>query len=975
MRKELEIIEQIENFLMNKLSGSEKTAFEAKIAADAGLKSEVDFQQDLVEGIQRMGLKSDTIKARKKYRTQRFLKATGITFVIIAAIAAAAFYYTKNTEGAWSFLSSNEPTIETNSENVVEEVALIVIDANDTLSSEANAYLDQELFEIKTDRDTVIESEEGIVVFIPANAFETENDQVDFLIQEALTPADILYAGLNTMTDDGEELETGGMFYFDAFADGERVPLQKELTVDIPANPDKTGMQLYDGIENEAGEILWTNPKPFTKPLVPVEITELDFYPKGYEPQLEKWGYLNKQFKDSLYYSYADECGEGNTYLEEVVVDDAYLLGKRLFEMNCASCHFPDKDMTGPALKGSRKRWIDNSSEENFYAFIKNSPAAIESGDPYANEISSFDASLMSPQAVDNQSIDWIFEYIERFEISQSNAMSNVLQVDTLDASDALLGDIGDIDCVECGVNPASVKTIWNSKFNNTNLATKEFEARMPFIHQTCNNSILELYVNNLDKNLCTIDSMAMRRLSGSNRKAFSNFALKGQGQVTVTTSAQQSLNAYYALKKQALQRAITKTNAAFWAEENRQNAEMNRKDQEARNRNSESNRRLNKQEIEFNTREVYAQLGMRKPRPRLTNPIVFNSTTSSSNFAVAPIIATDPIIETPAWPTTPINPNRTFLRTNIRSTGWKNVDCLMSLSTIRENAKIRGANGRTATVKYSKMTVTVADASNYDRLNVYAVSNKFNSYIKLTSNKGNFEYKLNDKLSYSVIAIAWNSDGMFYKNIDGAPGTSAIQLSPITKAEWEGEIKANLGNINSMTDELNYLEYAKKDQNRKNKNSAKRNLRNKARPYVFPCKCSADVNDETEAVDPLLNEAVVFNDDIIVNQANNGNVADLIEPSSLRLLNAFTPNGDGKNDFFGAIYANLSSFAIIIYEENGKSIFGSEDANFRWRGKDKSGNQMANGSYAYEVTAIGMDGVDYSRTGAVIIKGVNKPE
>ena len=35
-------------------------------------------------------------------------------------------------------------------------------------------------------------------------------------------------------------------------------------------------------------------------------------------------------------------------------------LGEKLFKQNCASCHFPDKDMTGPALKGARQRWIDN---------------------------------------------------------------------------------------------------------------------------------------------------------------------------------------------------------------------------------------------------------------------------------------------------------------------------------------------------------------------------------------------------------------------------------------------------------------------------------------------------------------------------------------------------------------------------------------------------------------------------------------
>ena len=53
--------------------------------------------------------------------------------------------------------------------------------------------------------------------------------------------------------------------------------------------------------------------------------------------------------------------------------------GEGLFKTNCASCHFPDKKMTGPALKGARDRWIENSSEENFYAWIKNSGSVIAS--------------------------------------------------------------------------------------------------------------------------------------------------------------------------------------------------------------------------------------------------------------------------------------------------------------------------------------------------------------------------------------------------------------------------------------------------------------------------------------------------------------------------------------------------------------------------------------------------------------------
>lgn len=58
--------------------------------------------------------------------------------------------------------------------------------------------------------------------------------------------------------------------------------------------------------------------------------------------------------------------------------------GKALFNANCASCHHPAKDATGPALKGVEGRW---ESQEKLYAWIRNSQAVIKSGDKYANDL------------------------------------------------------------------------------------------------------------------------------------------------------------------------------------------------------------------------------------------------------------------------------------------------------------------------------------------------------------------------------------------------------------------------------------------------------------------------------------------------------------------------------------------------------------------------------------------------------------
>ena len=90
--------------------------------------------------------------------------------------------------------------------------------------------------------------------------------------------------------------------------------------------------------------------------------------------------------------------------------------GAKLFKANCASCHYPDKDMTGPALKGARDRWIENSTEDQFYAWVKNPQNVVRSGDGYANALTKkWDKTDMQPQQVSDAQIDQIFEYIEEY--------------------------------------------------------------------------------------------------------------------------------------------------------------------------------------------------------------------------------------------------------------------------------------------------------------------------------------------------------------------------------------------------------------------------------------------------------------------------------------------------------------------------------------------------------------------------------
>jgi mono/diheme cytochrome c family protein len=91
-----------------------------------------------------------------------------------------------------------------------------------------------------------------------------------------------------------------------------------------------------------------------------------------------------------------------------------YAKGEKVFKANCASCHKPDKDMTGPALKGAKARW---EGKGDIYAWVKNSTAVIKSGNSYANELfAKWNKSVMTANAVTNEDIDAVLNYVDNYK-------------------------------------------------------------------------------------------------------------------------------------------------------------------------------------------------------------------------------------------------------------------------------------------------------------------------------------------------------------------------------------------------------------------------------------------------------------------------------------------------------------------------------------------------------------------------------
>ncbi|MDF2190911.1 c-type cytochrome [Paraflavitalea sp. CAU 1676] len=89
--------------------------------------------------------------------------------------------------------------------------------------------------------------------------------------------------------------------------------------------------------------------------------------------------------------------------------------GKALFDLNCATCHKVDKDLTGPALKGIEDRVKD---KKLLHEWIRNNSKVLASGDKYFNDLySRWNKTAMSvfPSLTDPE-IDAILKYIKDYK-------------------------------------------------------------------------------------------------------------------------------------------------------------------------------------------------------------------------------------------------------------------------------------------------------------------------------------------------------------------------------------------------------------------------------------------------------------------------------------------------------------------------------------------------------------------------------
>ena len=121
-------------------------------------------------------------------------------------------------------------------------------------------------------------------------------------------------------------------------------------------------------------------------------------------------------------------------------------------------------------------------------------------------------------------------------------------------------------------------------------------------------------------------------------------------------------------------------------------------------------------------------------------------------------------------------------------------------------------------------------------------------------------------------------------------------------------------------------------------------------------------------------NDAITNNIVAVDNEPADGSQdAEIVEQKPVATINAeynaFTPEGDGVNDYWFITADNVEVFMIQIFNKQGKLVYKSSDENFRWDGRDMTGERVEKGVYQFIIVAKGADNIPIMKKGAVSVQ------
>lgn len=85
--------------------------------------------------------------------------------------------------------------------------------------------------------------------------------------------------------------------------------------------------------------------------------------------------------------------------------------------------------------------------------------------------------------------------------------------------------------------------------------------------------------------------------------------------------------------------------------------------------------------------------------------------------------------------------------------------------------------------------------------------------------------------------------------------------------------------------------------------------------------------------------------------RATRRSEVEIFDAPGIAYPSAFSPNGDGVNDYFSLEFANLVELEVQIYDRQGNLVFQSRQPDFRWEGHDFEGQALPAGVYVCAIS------------------------
>lgn len=141
--------------------------------------------------------------------------------------------------------------------------------------------------------------------------------------------------------------------------------------------------------------------------------------------------------------------------------------------------------------------------------------------------------------------------------------------------------------------------------------------------------------------------------------------------------------------------------------------------------------------------------------------------------------------------------------------------------------------------------------------------------------------------------------------------------------------------------------------------------------------------NDQVAPIEPKVNNSLLEQVNPVNPSVSTGKIDQQIAPISepniasieasadkLELVNIFTPNGDGNNDYLSLPKSvDWTDFSIVVLNRENKIIYQSTESSFQWDGKQMNGSDAPSGQYLYFITAKSIEGKTIQQYSSLFIQ------